>query len=538
MDEWSPHHPRFGINPWPAKLTEFRDHQIQAVEETLAHFANGISTVYVSGPTGSGKTIYAEMVRRLLNPLHTLYSTPDKSNQSQIAREFPHYTVMWGRGNYQPVDPHPGATCADCMGKDCPMCPSRGQCPADLAKMRSLGSACSTVNTYFLLTETAYVGAYVKRAGQNPQRNLAIFDEADTIEGDVLRFVSAEFSYRLRKELGIGDKGPRFVTKPESWVEFFEQIVIPKAERAAMSLGPATGNVQIERQRKRFEDVVQRARFVRGEVGSGNWVFDHKGSTWSFKPVTVEKYAPPLLEPLAGKRILMSATLISADQLHRDLGFSGEHAVVEMPSTFPKENRRVIVAPVARMAHKEEETAYPIMAEALRRVLSMHPDERVLVHTVSGRLNSFLEAALDSPRVITYKFADQRDQALAKFRSTASAVLLAQSFARGISLDDDACRVQVICKVPFPYLGDAQVAAKVYGKGLAGQLWYDVATIRTLVQMTGRAVRHKDDWALSYILDAMFIEVYRKKKHLLPQYWREGLDMRFDVRSLTKPIPA
>ena len=48
-------------------------------------------------------------------------------------------------------------------------------------------------------------------------------------------------------------------------------------------------------------------------------------------------------------------------------------------------------------------------------------------------------------------------------------------------------------------------------------------TVRSLVQMTGRGMRHEDDWCISYILDRQFTSNVWKKRHLIPDWWQTSL---------------
>ena len=133
---------------------------------------------------------------------------------------------------------------------------------------------------------------------------------------------------------------------------------------------------------------------------------------------------------------------------------------------------------------------------------------------------------------MTYTKAWDRERALVDFRDTPGAVLFAPSFDRGVDLVDDDCRVIIVAKVPAPFLGDAQVKARL-NSGREGEIWYTVQTIRTLVQMTGRGVRSVDDHCESYILDARFTEhIYKRHKNLLPEWWRDALDRSFRTREL------
>lgn len=94
--------------------------------------------------------------------------------------------------------------------------------------------------------------------------------------------------------------------------------------------------------------------------------------------------------------------------------------------------------------------------------------------------------------------------------------------ARGVDLKGDACRVQVIAKVPFPSLADKQVSARMRLPG--GDTWYKVQTVREMVQMTGRGVRSETDHAVTYVLDEQFQRVWSQSKRLFPQWWREAVD--------------
>jgi Rad3-related DNA helicase len=219
----------------------------------------------------------------------------------------------------------------------------------------------------------------------------------------------------------------------------------------------------------------------------------------------------------------MSATIISPEQLAEDLGLEPhEWAAVRVKNTFPKENRPIYVMPKADMTNKTRDDAWPELAKAIGKIVAYHEKDRILVHTVSYNLTKYLAENLPKERVITYVRADERDRVLAEFRAKEGAVLLAPSFDRGVDLPEDECRVVIIAKCPFPNLGDRQISARLHKKG--GESWYRVLTVRTLVQMTGRGVRSKDDYCDIYILDKQFVtNVWKRSRHLLPEWWKEAL---------------
>ena len=145
------------------------------------------------------------------------------------------------------------------------------------------------------------------------------------------------------------------------------------------------------------------------------------------------------------------------------------------------------------------------------------------MHTVPYDLTLFVKDVVKKSgrKVYSYNQSLGRERALDQFKRSKGGVLVAPSMDRGVDLPDDLCRVVVIAKVPFPYLGDRQVSARLHARG--GQTWYTVQTIRSIVQMTGRATRHKDDWSVSYILDSQFERnVWAKGRQLFPQWWVES----------------
>lgn len=60
--------------------------------------------------------------------------------------------------------------------------------------------------------------------------------------------------------------------------------------------------------------------------------------------------------------------------------------------------------------------------------------------------------------------------------------------------------------------------------GREGQLWYSTSTVRSIVQMAGRGVRHKDDWCRTVILDSQFTDgVWSRNRMLFPSWFKEAM---------------
>jgi Rad3-related DNA helicase len=508
----------FGSRPsLPPWIRFIRPHQWDAYTQVLSLLDAGTKVVFLSAPTGSGKTLIAEMVRRSLNK-KAAYVCTTKTLQNQVAHDFDYAKVIKGRANYKTLN-YPETdwlACDLCERKrqddSCRYCSDPQACPYQVARMDARDSNFAVANTAYLLAEGN--GEKSIMAG----RPFLIVDEADALEDELMRHIEIGLSPRLMKQLGI--KPPDKKTVTTSWQEWLDRVAIPVIGTKVKALANATEprDVRHRRHLSRLYDQMDGLHF------DDEWIYTGYDAGWvKFKPVKVTEQAPKYLWHLAKQWLLMSATIISAQQMAEDLGLDdNEWAFVEVPSVFPVENRPLYVEPVANMTAKTKETAWPAALKRIKEIASWH-DERILVHTVSYALAEFLAGSL-APRAITYRSAKDREQALEDFLASDNGILLAPSFERGIDLPYDTCRVVIVAKVPFPNLADKQVKKRLYSRG--GQGWYAMQTVRALIQMTGRAMRHEDDTAEVYIIDRQFVDnIWKKKKHLLPKWWTDALVM-------------
>lgn len=517
-----PRDPLFGFPQLPPWVEEFRPVQWEAIQEIRERYQNGSKVVFLDAPTGSGKTLIGETVRRLVGG-RGLYTCSGKSLQDQFFRDFDYAKVLKGRANYPTqTKPFPDFTAADCTknpadGEDaeCMWCWEVRDCAYEVAKRGALSSALAVLNTSYLLAEANYIGGFSGRP-------LVILDECDVLEEELMRFVEFGVSERMLRNLGLD--APKKGAHKGTIARWMLEELMPGLQEKTKGARVFSDPREI-RQQNAYVNLLRDVRRVAEEVLDENWIRDNGAGPLTMKPIKVDGYGERLLWRHGAKWLLMSATIVSAEEVVESLGYKGEWAVVRVPMQFPVENRRINVAPVADMANKNKEESWPKVAEALRSILNVHR-ERILVHTVSYELARYLEDRIADPRIVSYRNSGDREAALTKYRNAEGAVLLAPSFDRGVDLKGDDCRVQVIAKVPFPNLGDPVISARLRSPG--GQAWYNVQTVRTLVQMTGRAIRNQEDWAVTYILDRQFAKnVMNRSRRLLPEWWKEALDTRY-----------
>jgi len=168
------------------------------------------------------------------------------------------------------------------------------------------------------------------------------------------------------------------------------------------------------------------------------------------------------------------------------------------------------------------DVALPALKERIEQIMIDHPDEKILCHVVSYKIRDYLIKNIQSIRLVTHN-SYNRAEILDNFKkSRMPKVLISPSMDRGVDLPGDECRVVIIAKMPFGDLGDPQVSKRVYGYK-DGNRWYAHKTISKIVQMAGRGVRSKDDYAITYILDSQFERIYNNNKSMFPGWFRESV---------------
>lgn len=504
----------------PPQFRRIEPHQVRAVREIMRRFESH-RLVFLDAPTGTGKTLIAEVVRRLLRA-RALYACTTKRLQDQFARDYPYARVVMGRVNYPTQlrkEDWPELSAQDCSrDKGCPWCEDADVCPYVQAKREAAQADVAVLNTAYLLNETRSVRSPFK------DRGLVVLDEADELERDVMRHVSVEIGQRRLDQWGW--KPPDKVTVVESWrdwlVEHVEKLKQVKARHASLAKDKGWF-----KEAEHLDRLGARMRGVLAGLDEGIWVYTGRdGRGVSFRPARVDGLCGDLWNVTTGRFLLMSATPISVAERLEACGWQESYGVVQAEHTFPVENRRVRVQLVVGMNAKTKNLA--VMASAVEGIVRRHPHKRVLVHTHSyanaESIARTLRENLDARPVVTYQDSHQAEAALAEYLKKDGAVLVAASMGRGVDLPDEACRVQVLTKVPYPYLGDRQVSARLHSRG--GQLWYTCEAVRSVVQMCGRGVRHINDHAETYILDKDFERLWTSGRGLWPRWFVDAVVWR------------
>lgn len=504
----------FGL---PERFTEFRPDQL----EIAAKIANTSKYAFMlDAATGVGKSLIAAAVQKIIDK-KAVYLCTTKALQDQLLHDFPYARTLKGRGNYpclKYLKMYPRITAEECSNKETDPCGQFSNCPYMIAKREALGAPLAVLNTAYFLTEANFVGTF-------SDQEFIILDEADTLEDALMSFVDVTITQKQLDSLKLDP--PKYRTKFEAWVEWASEaagVLRPRLTSIQRELEGswATVDFDLMKEEKRLSRLLAKLVFFVKEVDK-NWVWFPQDTQWSFKPVWIAKYAENAFWKHTKKVLMMSATILDYMQISRNTGLDVMKVTYKaLPSPFPKENRPIYLDYAASVTNKTMQEALPKLVVKIQKILKDYPDQKILIHCVSYKIRDYLAQFLDKTRIMTHSTFDRESVLEAYKKSPQPKVLLSPSMDRGVDLPNNECRVIIIAKVPYPDLGDPQISKRVHASR-DGNQWYAHKTISKIIQMSGRAVRSKDDHAETYILDEKFNGLYSENKRMFPKWFVEAI---------------
>ena len=390
------------------------------------------------------------------------------------------------------------------------------------AKEEFLKSHESVTNFPYFLAETAY-------SGKITPREVLIIDEAHNTPNELSKFIEIVVTSRFSKQ-GLKLEMPDMYTQPQA-IKWIRNTYAPKlfshVKHIEKMLEKYTGLKdklnEFTAMAKQFDLLDKHAcklqRFLE-LYDNDNWVCNlipaegRSGKKIEFKPIDVAPYTEEMLFKNGNKIIMMSATILDHNALCELLGIDiNDVSFISIPSPFPEENRPIFSCGLGSMAAKEIDGTLPKMAKGVKKILENHSNEKGIIHCHTFRIAKYLKANIKSSRLLIHN-SQNREEVLAKHKkSKKPTVLLSPSMTEGIDLKDDCSRFQVVCKIPYPYLGDKLIRKKMN----KWRWWYPLTTAKTIVQAVGRSVRSDEDHAVTYILDSDWSRFYGRNRKYFPK---------------------
>ena len=524
-----------------------RKEQATGIDFCIDAFKNGKKYVVLEAGTGCGKSAIGLTVGRWVNAWDkkvdcdyeqgSYFVTTQKILQAQYVKDF-----GTGRGTMCSIKSSSNYTCKfhsknNCQEsqrllkmedkqssffKSCSFA-----CVYKQAKARFLESKESVTNFPYFLTEAAFSGKIVPR-------KFLVVDEAHNVETELSKFIEVTVSERFCKQV-LKTPWPQKKTQ-YSIYKWIKDAYFPKAKSRLMHFEKQIEAVGIKSRIKEFTAISKQHEMLSSHVkkmetfvkayNSDNWIlevippYDRAKEKFVFRPIDVAPFAKEYVTRLGKKVLFMSATILDKETFCRSLGLPLEDtAFISIPTPFAPENRPVIFSSSGNMNAKSIDQTLPKMAAAVKMILAEHSKEKGIIHCHTYKVANFLKRNIKSRRLLIHD-SGNRDEILQKhINSKKPTVLLSPSMSEGVDLHGDLSRFQIVCKVPYPYLGDPLVRKRMHKfKG-----WYSMQVAKTVVQAVGRSVRSKDDRAVTYILDGDWQRFLKNHKKFFPKSFLDSL---------------
>jgi ATP-dependent DNA helicase DinG len=525
-----------------------RDEQARVLDEIVGHIEAGRKQIVLEAGTGVGKSAIAVALAGYVRERNGLVApggrtrgayilTSQKTLQDQYRRDFPNLGDIRSSSNYVCKD-GPGETCAQTMrfkkheakstqaGKDgAPVPTSCSGCVYRESKNHFLGSKAGITNYSYFTSETVY-------AGEIEPRELIILDEAHNVEDEMRRWATVEIDEERATKYGC--EFP-FGSKPAQAVDWVSNQYGPRVsnfiathtkELDKISKGKGILSKLAKQMLEELEmldkHLCQVNRFL-NEFGTPK---DSNLVTWEeemsgrrilkIRPLECGPMAQDLLYPMGDVALLMSATILDQKVFSRSAGLK-DAVFVSEPSPFPAEAFGIVYRPAGKMSKRFIQGTIPAMVRSIERILKEHPDDKGIIHCASYEVARAV-GRIRNDRLLVQTSAKDREFILKEHSSSKRpTVIVSPSMMEGLDLDGDLGRIQIICKIPFPNIGDPVISAKMN----KDREWYAWRTARSVIQAAGRCVRSKDDWTKTYILDESFGDFFVEWNRFFPPHFHQ-----------------
>lgn len=514
-----------------------REIQEDVINNVLKDFESGKKFAVIECGTGVGKSAIGFTIGKYIinnsslssdNESGVYFLTTQKILQEQYNKDFGKKGLnsLYSSSNYI-CDVDKKASCKDIqtalksgsLSKKYDCCGYK--CKYKTKKKEFIENSLGITNFSYFLTEKNY-------SQKLPNKKVLIIDEAHNLESELTRFIEISVSeYFSDKILKI--KIPKDLTTQHKVFLWIKNVYLQKVNDKLENIKSQLARLGISSQKlEEFKKITNHIEMLSSHAkklmdfiklyDKDNWVFDieknDKYRKFVFKPIDISSYAKEYILQYADYVIFMSATIVSHEGFCISLGLPFEEtSIVKKGSPFDSKNKPVIFCPAGSMSYKNIDRTLPDLVKMINAILENHKDQKGIIHTHSNKIAKYIIQNTKSKRLLLAT-GDTRDSALEKhIKSKGNSVLISPSMAEGVDLKGNLSEFQILCKIPYPYLGD-KVTKKKMNKW---KWWYDTQTARTIIQSLGRSIRNEKDTAVTYILDADWNIIKRKSKEYFPE---------------------
>jgi ATP-dependent DNA helicase DinG len=561
-------------------LPNMRDKQQKILEEIDQAIKSGFKCIFLEAPAGFGKSPVAIAMARYLGSSHICTATKDL--QAQYSRDFPFIKEVKGKNNFACIiKDNIGLkeTCnyGPCLKDDGYDCVYKTKL-ADY-KVQGEGTKYETVKLDYLAekkynekmksqsriiqfdwkpchyyhqkwiavksTHTIYNYKYFLSdlfySGSMQRRQLLVLDEAHAVESEVSDFKSFtifnEIITGFLPKLNIPDKSEYDI---ETWIAFGTELrekLLNFIDKASTILEKNIEEFPFTE--KNLIDAITKEKDLTTIIedmrsNKENWIVTsvEKAANNQLRkvlvtPIDVSPYFKNILDT-GSISLFMSATILSKDYLCKIGGLKTDQVkfIRVQESNFPVKNRPIYLMNIAWLNAKTMNQSLPAIANAVNNIMSIHKNEKGIIHTTSYSQLRFIKENISKENAIrlieTGSKFDRNETLQRHYKSSKPTVLISPSLYLGVDLKDDLSRFQIIVKIPYADLTDRKVSVMKQ----RDPNWYTWNTVLRLVQAYGRSIRSKDDFAHTYILDSSISYLLKQAKEMSPKWFLDAIIQR------------
>ena len=515
-----------------------RPGQLEIIEELYNAIENGYKYIILEAGTGTGKSVIASTLARIIGSAYILTRT--KQLQKQYNEEFK-FPLVKGRNNFDCVNEDLITTCD--MGtcrtstlKDNFICPYglttsqafgsveafkkedkqlflRSDNPCHYWKQKAVGinSPISIMNYDYSILEFNHVQHFKKR-------KLLVLDEAHNVEDILMSTLEVKIeNFQLENDIHrklshetLKNKDyDKWIIEIKSIIESYQKI---KTRNLAKNHADKIKDV--------INELTDLVKYLENEPE--NWIIDNQKDSVSFKPLRVSSIAEKYLFKYGEVVLFMSATILDKKLFSKWLGLKPEEVYyLSVPTPFDSKKRPIELDFAGKMNRNRMRKTLPKTLPIISEILKKHENEKGMIHTHSYDNQKYIKRNLPNSRLLTHN-RKNRTKILKKFeKASKPLVLVSPSMNEGVDLPYDKCRFQIIYKIPYPNLTDKQVYKRMRKEGR----WYDYQTAIKLMQTYGRGMRAEDDSCVTYIIDEDFKTIYNRPiyRKLIQQSFKDAI---------------
>ena len=504
----------------------FRRYQKEAIAAAVQAYQSGKKCVIIVAPTGFGKSYLAAAFTSVTK---SFYVTPQLALIDQLIADpnlRSRFVNIKGRQNYKcHYSPRRGVHVGKCVTEGYACNERFDVCPYWMQKQLALQAPSVLMSLAYLILEGTTEGSETYLG----VRDLLVLDEAHNLEEHCLNHVCLKFSpfsvpYEIyhkllpdmrkvetRIELDV------FLAEVAGYLKLMLGRLETKSEQGEISLVEAENRALMERFLENYNTFM---------FSNSEWVWEIRNDQLLLQPVFAREFMKNLVWKRGEHYLISSATILDPEEYVElngltDLLERDEIEILEVPSTFPPENRPIIDAAVGPLTKQQWDTNMPQAVAAVEEILHKekgniaihchaYRHQRALVSNISPNLKG---------RLIVHS-AEDREEKLHEWMRSRRKVFVSVAFNEGQDWKYDLCSAQILLKAPFPDLGDRRVKRRLE---LGHRQWYQNQAMLEIIQAYGRAVRAEDDAARFYIVDGSCIDLIKNTWKFIPDWFKDAL---------------